>query len=462
MFRTFIILCFLYPCLAWAESKPNVVFILSDDMGYGDIQAYNPDSKIPTPHLNQLAKDGIKFSDAHAAGSVCVPSRYGLITGRYPIREPHMRSKEGPVISKGTSTIATLLRDQGYETKMVGKWHLGFDMLQTSQGHDFDYTRPLTSGPMDHGFNSYFGMHASLDIPPYFFIQGRNPVLPPSKMIEARDSMNTEEGWNKIQGAFWRAGPVSPDFNHEEITPRFKNEAIKVIDQYGKSSKQKPLFLYLALPSPHTPWLPMPQFRGKSGAGMYGDFVMQVDDVVGQVRAALKRNQLSENTLLFFSSDNGPVWYDKDREKFSHDSVAGLKGMKFSSHEGGHRVPFLSAWPEKIKAGQVCHNTISFVDLYATLAQMTGGEKSKSSAKDSHSFYASLLNPLQKQSRAPILHDKFTIRAGNFKLIQPKRKKDQVMLFNLKDDWGEKNNLANSEPEKVNELKIKFEMLFPQ
>jgi arylsulfatase A-like enzyme len=462
MLKVFYILCCLWHIQAFAQAKPNVVFILSDDMGYGDIQAYNSKSKIPTPHLNQLAKDGIAFTDAHAAGSVCVPSRYGLITGRYPIRAPHMRSKNGPVIAEGRSTIASLLRDQGYETKMVGKWHLGFEMQQQGSKFVFDYTRDLKGGPIDFGFNSYFGMHASLDIPPYFFIKNRSVVLPPTNHINARDSMNTDEGWNKIQGAFWREGPVSPDFKHEEITPRFKNEAIQVIQQYAQGEKEKPMFLYLALPSPHTPWLPLPKFRGKSGAGMYGDFVMQIDDVVGQVRDALRKNGLSENTLIFFSSDNGPVWYDKDREKFSHDSVGGLKGMKFSPHEGGHRVPFLVSWPNKIKAGQICQNTISFVDLYATLAELTGATHMRQKAgEDSHSFYASLINPQKFQFREPILHDLQTIRFGDFKLIQPKKKQGRPMLFNLKHDLGEHSDLASQQPHKVNELKAKFKKLFP-
>lgn len=460
MFRLAIILCFLYHFQVFAQSKPNIVFILSDDMGYGDIQAYNSKSKIPTPHLNQLAQDGILFKDAHAAGSVCIPSRYGLMTGRFPIRAPHMKSKDGPVIESGRATIASLLRDHGYETKMVGKWHLGFNMVKIGDQTTFDYSKDLTSGPADHGFNSFFGMHASLDIPPYFFIQDKTPIMAPTNTIQASDSMNTEENWNKIQGAFWREGPVAPDFKHEEITPRFKNEAIKVINQYAKSKKEKPLFLYLALPSPHTPWLPQKQFRGKSGAGMYGDFVMQVDDVVGQVRAALKKNQLNDNTLLFFSSDNGPVWYDKDREKFSHDSVGGLKGMKFSPHEGGHRVPFLVSWPEKIKAGQTCHNTISFVDVYATFIDLVEAKPSNAYGEDSQSFLPSLMNPGQYQSRAPILHDQHTIREGDYKLIQPKNKKGKAQLYNLKKDLFELTDLATQEPNKVKELELKFKKTF--
>jgi len=443
-----------------ANSKPNIVIILSDDMGYGDVQAYNKNSKIPTPHLNQLAKDGIRFTDAHAAGSVCVPSRYGLMTGRFPVRAPSMQSKNFPVIEKGRSTIASLLKRNGYQTSMVGKWHLGFDMKTMGKTTTFNYAQPLKSGPIDKGFDTFWGMHASLDIPPYFFINGRKPIMPPTESIGDNDSMNTEEGWNRIQGAFWRAGPVAPDFKHDHITPQFKNEAIKVINQYGKSKQEKPLFLYLALPSPHTPWLPTEEFRGKSGAGMYGDFVMQVDDVVGQVRASLKANQLDQNTLILFSSDNGPVWYDVNTEKFQHDAVGGLTGMKFSPHEGGHRVPFLVSWPASLKANSVSDSTVSFVDIYSTLNEIVSTSAlNKNEAEDSQSFLPALKSPSVKKARKAILHDKRTIRSGDYKLILGKKKGASPLLYNIVLDKEEKHDLYQEKKGLAEKLKKELSQL---
>ena len=315
---------FATPIIFANDHSPNIVLILADDLGFGDLSAFNPDSKIPTPSLDQLAAEGMKFTDAHAGGSVCVPSRYALLTGRFSARA-ELQVRNGPVIEEGRMTIASLLRDHGYQTAMVGKWHQGFETLSSSSKEQFDYSKPLTGGPVDRGFQSFFGMHASLDIPPYFYMRDRSPILPPSETVDASTSVGGEEDWTKIQGAFWREGAVAPNFKHDEVTPRFASEAVEVLKSYGASNKAKPLFLYLALPSPHTPWLPLEEFRGKSGAGMYGDFVMQVDAVVGQITSALQASGLAENTLVIFSSDNGPVWYDKDVERFSHDAVGGLR-----------------------------------------------------------------------------------------------------------------------------------------
>ncbi|NIL96537.1 MAG: sulfatase-like hydrolase/transferase, partial [Planctomycetales bacterium] len=318
-----------------AAQHPHIVLILADDMGYGDMGAYNPHSKIPTPHLDRLAADGIRFTDAHAGGSICIPSRYALLTGRFAVRGK-MNPRRNTVIEQGTRTVADQLKDHGYRTAMVGKWHLGFEGPPGSQDL-FDYAAPLRGGPLDRGFDSFFGMHASLDIPPYFYIRGRSAVTPPTETIEAHHSMGGEDDWNQIQGAFWRKGQIAPDLKLADVTPRFADEALEVIRSHGH--QENPLFLYLALPSPHTPWLPTQAFQGQSGAGMYGDFMMQVDATVGQILAALDEAQMAENTLVIFTSDNGPVWYDKDVARFGHRSAGDLRGMKASSYEGGHRMP---------------------------------------------------------------------------------------------------------------------------
>ncbi len=442
-------------------ARPNIVFILADDMGYGDLKAYNPESKILTPHLDKLATDGMVFTDAHSGGSTCVPSRYSLITGRFAARRNKLNWRGGPVIARGQLTFASVLREQGYRTAMVGKWHLGFTMKSPGV---FDYSKPLAGGPVDCGFDSYFGMPASLDIPPYFYISDRTPTMAPTESVAARDSVGGKEGWNRIQGAFWRAGKLGPDFKHAEVTPKFSAEAVKVIQSHdGK----RPLFLYLALPSPHTPWLPTKEFIGKSTAGMYGDFVMQVDHVVGHLLDGLKRADMSDNTLVIFSSDNGPVWYDKDIDRFGHRSVGPLRGIKGSAWEGGHRVPFIAHWPGRIKAGSRSDHTIAFADALATFANAAGrGELPEDMAEDSVSFLPVLLHPdRQHKSRPPILHSDKVIRDGDWKLIATKanrgfgadrKVKYGTELYNLKDDLSEKNNLADEMPEKVEHLRAKM------
>lgn len=468
------ILCSLFVLLSASSSlpaaqQPHIVFILADDMGYGDLKAFNPNSKIPTPNLDSLAKHGMRFTDAHSGGSTCKPSRYSLLTGRFAARKNSFNDKV-PIISDGRETVASMLRDNGYRTAMVGKWHLGFDRKAKAtgaKGMDFDYGKPITGGPVDRGFDSFFGMHASLDIQPYFYIKDRAATMAATETVEASTSVGGKEDWNNIQGAFWRAGNVSPDFKHAEVTPRFADEACKVIESHDGP---KPLFLYLALPSPHTPWLPAEEFIGKSGAGMYGDFVMTVDGVVGQVQASLKKAGFSENTLVMFSSDNGPVWYDKDIKRFGHRSVGPLRGIKGSAWEGGHRVPFIATWPGRIESGTQSDRTIAFADVLATLAEAAGHKNLKpGTAEDSQSFLQTLFHPDQKQKpRSPILHDGKVIRDGDWKLINTKgsrgfsadrKRQYSIALYNLKDDLSEHKNLASQMPEKVASLKAKIGQL---
>jgi arylsulfatase A-like enzyme len=352
---------------------------------------------------------------------------------------------------------------------MVGKWHLGFDRKSImddngKQRLEFDYGESLRGGPVDRGFNSFFGMHASLDIQPYFYIKDDVAVMPPTERVDASDSVGGKEDWNRIQGAFWRAGDIAPDFKHAEVTPRFVSEACKVIESHdGK----KPLFLYLALPSPHTPWLPAEKFVGKSDAGMYGDFVMTVDSLVGQVLKSLDKAGMNDNTLVMFSSDNGPVWYDKDTEKFGHQSVGPLRGIKASVWEGGHRVPFIMRWPGHIEAGIKTEHTVAFADVFATLAELAGQDAiPQGTAEDSVSFLPALLHPDQQQpARPPILHAGQVIRDGDWKLINTKGSrgfnsergvKYGTELYNLSTDLSETKNLADEMPDKVESLRAKI------
>ncbi len=259
-----------------AAHKPNILILMVDDMGYGDASCYNSKSKISTPHIDRIAREGIRFTDAHAPGPFCHASRYGLMTGRYPFRTDVSKWTKQPLITEGQMTIASLLKSQGYRTAMVGKWHLGFQ--------ENGYDQRMSGGPIAHGFDTFFGLRASTDIPPYFYIRGDRAVLPPTEKIAA----NQSEGWSPIQGAFWRAGGIAPHMNLSEVLPTLTNEAIQFLNSQAAANQDshKPFLLYCALTGPHTPWLPEPLFLNQSTVGMYGDFTMMVDAEIGRILRA--------------------------------------------------------------------------------------------------------------------------------------------------------------------------------
>ena len=448
-----------------ADKLPHILIILVDDMGYGDVGAYNPDSKIPTPHLDKLGQEGMRFTDAHAPGPLCHLSRYGLLTGQYPFRANTSAWRRQPSIKSGQLTIASLLEAKGYNTAMVGKWHLGFQ--------EEGYEKPLNGGPVDVGFNSFFGIRASTDIPPYFYIRGRQAVQPPTSSIAA----NQSKGWSRIQGAFWRAGGIAPNLKLDEVLPRFTEEAISVIRNH-KSSDPNPLFLYLAYPAPHTPWLPSKNFKGKGGAGMYGEFCNMVDAEVGKILQALEAQELASDTMVIFTSDNGPVWYDADVTRFGHDSAGGLRGMKADAWEAGHRMPFMLRWPKVVKPGSVSSRLICFTDLMATFADLTSTKLPASIALDSHSFLPALTDPSSShQPREPIVmkagSGAMMIRQGKWKLIDqlgsggfssPKRIRPEEggpkgQLYDLSSDPSEKTNLWSEYPELVQKLSKRLEQI---
>jgi len=440
--------------------RPHILIIFVDDMGYGDPGCYNPNSKISTPQIDRQAREGKRFTDAHAPGALCHPSRYGLLTGCYPFRTDVSVWPRQPVIKEGQMTIASLLKSQGYRTAMVGKWHLGF----LEKGYD----KPLRGGPVQRGFDSFFGIRASTDIPPYFYIRGDRAVAPPTEHIGA----NQSEGWSPIQGAFWRAGGIAPGLELKDVLPRFTDEAVRIILDHGKDGGQRPLMLYLAFPSPHTPWLPAPEFAGRSKAGLYGDFVEMVDAMIGRVLAALEARAMAENTVVIFASDNGPVWYDRDVKRFGHDSAGGLRGMKGDAWEGGHRLPFIVRWPGRVKAGSMSRQTICYTDLLATFAAITGAKLPRGAGEDSFDILPVLLDrqPEGKPIRGPVVIPSargfLTIRSGPWKLIDrlgsggfstPREIKaspggPEGQLYNLNDDPGERNNLWPGHPDIVKRL----------
>lgn len=433
-----------------AQRNPNIVLILTDDMGYGDASCYNSKSKNPTKNIDRLAQEGMRFTDAHAPASFCVPTRYGILTGRYPHRiKLNWRSRA--LIERGRTTVPSALRDKGYATAIVGKWHLGFD-----GGPNYDYAEPLIGGPIDSGFDFYFGMPHSLDIVPYYYIYGRKAVMAPTGEIAPRNT----EGWSRIQGEFWRGGSIAPNFKHEEVLPRFTAESVKYIE--GRKGNEQPFFLYLALPAPHTPWLPTKKFQGKTN-NMYGDFVAMVDDTVGQILSALDRTQLSKNTLVIFTSDNGPVWYNTDTKRFGHSATTPLRGMKADAWEAGHRMPFIVRWPQKVKANTTSDALICQTDMMATFAALTGRELADNEGEDSENFLPVLLGQRKGARQELITGTKPThmaVRQGQFKYIpslgsggfsDPRREKPAIkgprgQLYNLAEDIAETKNLWLDEP----------------
>ncbi len=444
------------------KNLPNIVFILADDMGYGDIKAYNPASKIPTPFIDRLAREGMKFTDAHAPGSWCVPSRYGLMTGQYPIRK-QMDVKKGGLIGPDQITLASLLKRNGYHTGMVGKWHLGFDGV--GDWNKADYSKPLQGGPADHGFDYFYGMHASTDIPPYFFIENKRIVNAPTDTIAENQS---PDATTKISGAFWRSGKIAPGFKHEEVLPGFTKKAMSFIESHVNEKKQ-PFFLYFALTGPHTPWVANKQFKGKSRVGEYGDFTMQVDHTVGEILKTLDKLGVKDNTLIIFTSDNGPVWYKQDIQKFNHRAAGNYRGMKLDAYEGAHRMPFIARWPARIKPNTSSSQMLCFTDMLATFAALTGEKLLPTITRDSYIALPGLLKK-GEPIRKGLIVEGHTVREGDWKLIigsgtgvlqrewggvtaQPL----EGELYNLRKDPLEATNVYAKYPKKVAELKKRME-----
>lgn len=446
------------------SSHPHIVVIMVDDMGYGDPGSYNANSKIPMPYFDSLARDGMRFTDAHAPGPLCHLSRYGLLTGRYPFRAKPNQWRTQPTIAEKRMTIASLLKENGYQTAMVGKWHLGF----AEDGYD----KPLPGGPVDRGFQSYFGIRASTDIPPYFYIRGNRAVSPPTSRIDSNNSPD----WSPIQGAFWRAGGIAPDLQLKDVLPRFTDEAVEVIEQHAKSKTQKPLMLYLAYPAPHTPWLPSRKYLGSSKASMYGDFTVMVDDMLGRVLKALEKAEMSDETLVVVTSDNGPVWYDSDVQRFNHDSSGGLRGMKADAWEAGHRMPFVVRWPGVVKAGSISQQTICFTDLLATFAEIVNVELPDEAGPDSFSLLPVLFGkqPDEQPIRPSFVmasgNRTMTVRIGDWKLIEglgsggfskpakvkPSEGGPTGQLYNLTNDPDESDNLFVENPDIVARLRAEL------
>jgi arylsulfatase A len=443
--------------LVAAADKPNVVFILADDLGYGDVQSLNPGrGKIATPHLDQLVREGMTFTAAHSGSAVCTPTRYGILTGRFAWRT---RLQNGvlmgfspPLIATNRLTVPALLQQHGYRTACIGKWHLGMDFSGDDRKRDL--TRQIGNGPLTRGFDEYFGIAASLDMPPFAYIEGDRFTETPS----------VEKEW-------LRKGPAAPGFDAADVLPALVRRAETFIA--AQAAARRPFFLYLPLTSPHTPILPTAEWQGRSGLGAYGDFVMQTDAAVGTVRAALERAGAASNTLFFFTSDNGcsPAADTSGLERQGHFASADRRGYKADIFDGGHRVPFLACWPGRVAAGRTNAQLICLTDLMATCAELVGATLPADAGEDSFSFLPALLGAAPPPARASVIHHSingsFALRRGPWKLAlcpdsggwsepRPGGKAARALppqqLYNLAEDAAEQRNLAGEQPGLVAEL----------
>lgn len=443
------------------KNPPNILIILADDMGYGDPASFNPNSKLLTPNIDALAKSGMKFTNAHAAGTWCIPSRYGLLTGTFPFRND--RTYEESLIAPDQMTIGGLLQRSNYQTACIGKWHQGIiNEKNPKEGER------LKGGPVDNGFDYFFGLPASLDIPPYYYIENDSYVNSPTDTIGDSSS----EGWSPIQGAFWRKGKIAKGYKHDNVLNVLSGKVTDYLEKYKETKQEKPFFMYFAMTAPHTPWLPEEKFRGKSQVGMYGDFVMQTDYYIGEVLRKLDELGLSDNTIVMFTSDNGPVWYPDNVQEYGHNSVGELSGMKGDLLEGGHRMPFIVRWPNIVKSGSENNRLICFTDVLATIADIVDQPLPENAGEDSFSFQP-ILTGTQDVKRPPIIHSNgglYSITYGDWKYINGKgpggfskgvigkypsilpRDEFEGQLYNLAQDVGEHNNVYKEYPEKVREL----------
>lgn len=448
--------------------QPNIVFILADDLGYGDVQALNPGSRIATPHIDRIAESGASFVDAHTPSSVCTPTRYGLLTGRYCWRS---RLKRGvlngysqPLLEEGRPTVASVLQEGGYQTAIFGKWHLGLSWARAED--EIDFTQQVSGVPNENGFDTSFIIPASLDFPPYVFL---------------RDGIVTAEVTSEQSGqsfpAFLRKGPIADDLVMDDALDRIISEANAWIRE--QVATEQPFFLYLPLTAPHKPVLPHARFRGATGLGDYADFVVQVDAAVGEVLRTLDETGVANETMVIVTSDNGSFMYRiDDPAQSSHEldlTVQGyhpevhranglLRGTKADIWEAGHRVPFLVRWPGVVTAGQTRSETICLTDFYASCVDLVNAATSELGGEDSFSLLPLLRAGDGDFARAPVIHHSangmFAIRDAGWKLVagngsggrqQPRGKPfaEPFQLFELSLDLGERADRIEDEPERA-------------
>ena len=457
-------------------ASPNVLIVLADDLGWGDPGCYGAGSKVPTPAFDRLAEEGMRFTDAHSPSAVCTPTRYGLLTGRFCWRT---RLKSGvlgngyarALLEEDRSTLGHLFSAASFHTGVVGKWHLGWNWRSTDGsdidgGHHqaIDWSAAVDRGPSTVGFAFSYLLPASLDMAPYVWLRNDRAVLPGTS-----HTPGSKRRWSG-GGGFWRAGAIAPGFEFEDVLPNITEQSVAFLEEHARERPGQPFFLYVPLASPHTPWMPTPEWQGSTEVSWYGDFVAQTDHAVGRILQALDRNGLAENTLVVVTSDNGSHWPAEQQEQFGHPANGPWRGMKADIHEGGHRVPFLVRWPEVVAARTVSDALVGLVDLYATCADILGVEPEADEAEDSVSFLPVLRGEREDVREELVLHSMngtFALRQGDWKWIdgnlgsggftQPKNVEPSDgrlgQLYHLGEDPTESRDLGLEQPELVARLR---------
>ena len=472
---------------------PNLVFILADDLGYGDVACYNPESKVPTPNIDRLAEEGVRFTDAHSPSTVCTPSRYSVLTGRMAFRTG-MRGVfsgvGGPcLVEKDRLTLPQMLRERGYTTACFGKWHVGLTFFD-SQGKPIsgsgveavkrvDFSRPIPDAPIHRGFDHFFGTACCPTTDwLYAFIDGDRIPVPPTGLLDRRPLPKHPYSQDN------RPGLIAPGFDLEEVDMLFLDKSLRFLENHAKTATGKPFFLFHSTQAVHLPSFPGKAFKGKTKAGPHGDFILEFDHIVGEIARALDRLDLAENTLLIVSSDNGPEVTSviNMRKDYSHNGARPWRGVKRDQWEGGHRVPFVARWPGKTTPGSTTSHTVCLTDLMATCAGLVGYDLPNDAAEDSYDFRPALLGqkpdgPVRQYTLHQTISLALAIRRGPWKYLDhrgsggndyekgpmsayslPETAPDApAQLYNLDDDPGETTNLYHKHPEIVKELRSKLE-----
>ena len=463
--KLFFLILFSYLSIL-ASDKPNILLILADDMGIGDVKAYNPNSVLHTPILNKFCAQSLIFTDMHSPAPTCSASRYGIMTGRYiwrdKIKAKDLEAYSKSIIPPSRDTLADLLKRHNYRTALMGKWHLGINWQARDDSDsryvdgsstlekDIDFTKPFTGGPLDHGFDSWFGLAGSLDKPPYTFMRDNkvDQTLNKFSPRHAGHDFGTPE-------LFMQEGLKSHTFEPQRALSKIINEAKSFIKS---STPEKPFFLFLSLPAPHRPVIPRHPFLGSSRAGIYGDFIHEIDWSLGQILESLEQQNISENTIVIFTSDNGSsaVSFDYNKaEYFQHRPNHTYKGRAGSLFEGGHRVPFIIRWPKKIIKSSEVKQTGSLNDLYATCAELVSATITNDTAEDSTSLLPLFLNNPKAYSQFQFVYQDwkqaFALRYNKWKLILS-HDSEKRALYDIEADPSERENLYQDNPDIVRHL----------
>tara|TARA_R110000850_G_scaffold157126_2_gene281289 strand:+ start:2031 stop:3539 length:1509 start_codon:yes stop_codon:yes gene_type:complete len=476
------------PGAAEGGEKPNIIIVFADDMGFGDVSCYHPESRISTPNMDRLAAEGIRFTDAHSADSVCTPSRYGLMTGRYCWRTPLKRTVlfnwEPPLIKAGRTTMASLLKRAGYRTFLSGKWHLGLGFT-AKEGRTVDFEAPLpwegTRLPNQEvgesiDFSSrIFGGPEELGFDECYYTAGCSTDQEPFCFIENGRMLNMEQAAYRNPSGSWRSGMAAPDWVNETVDVTFTEKALAYLDEHHASETEAPFFLYLPLSSPHSPHVTADFALGESDAGTRGDMVWLVDWALGQVDAKLNELGLVEETVVIVTSDNGPLdgslgpGEPEGTAKVTNGHIATgpLRGKKGRVWEGGHRVPFIARWPGRIPAGMVSDYAFCFTDLLATVSELVEESLPEGEGEDSISMLSALLGQTLPDRPAMVHHSNtaFAMRSGKWKIVfgqggkRVKPAPGNGYLFDLEKDPEETIDLWAEHPELVEALTLEFKTI---